>query len=407
MSAPRRPDSPVTLRFFATAAKGLEPIVADELRALGAKNVKEARGGASFEGPPAIAYCACLWLRAANRVLYPISKFGVTDDAQLYAGINRMPWENDLSADGSLAVDFTGTTAGITHTQYGAQRVKDAVVDRFREKFDRRPSVDREQPDVRINCHLHRDIATVSLDLSGDSLHLRGYRIQGVAAPLKENLAAALLLKCGWPEIAKAGGSFVDPLSGSGTLVIEAALMAGDIAPGLLRNYWGFSGWLKHDRTLWEKLIMEARARQTAGRARKLMILGYDHDAKAILTAQQNARTAGVAPTVRFEHKSLEQNTLPGGLQPGLVVTNPPYGERLGKVETLGPLYATLGNWLKSQCPGWQAGVIVGDLGLGKQLGIRTRKMNSFYNGALECKLLQFSIEPEWFMRGGAAQTPE
>src|SRR5487761_353175 len=309
MSAPRRPNSPAALRFFATAAKGLDPIVADELRALGARNVKEARGGASFEGPPAIAYRACLWLRAANRVLYPISKFGVTDDAQLYAGINRIP---------------------------------------------------------------------------------------GVAAPLKENLAAALLLKCGWPEIAKAGGSFVDPLSGSGTLVIEAALMAGDIAPGLLRDYWGFSGWLKHDRRLWEKLIMEARARQTAGRACKLMILGYDHDAKAILTAQQNARTAGVAPMVRFAHKSLEQNILPSGLPPGLVVTNPPYGERLGKVETLGPLYATLGHWLKSQCPGWQAGVIIGDLGLGKQLGIRARKMNSFYNGALECKLLQFSIEPEW-----------
>ena len=407
MPAPRQPRSPTALRFFATAARGLEPIAADELRALGAANVKEERGGASFEGSLAAAYRACLWLRAANRVLLPLARFPARDADQLYASVNRMPWENDLSPDGTLAVDFTGGNENIIHTQFGAQRIKDAIVDRLREKFGRRPSVDREQPDVRINCHLHRDIATVSLDLSGDSLHLRGYRIQGVAAPLKENLAAALLLKCGWPEIAKAGGSFVDPLSGSGTLVIEAALMAGDIAPALLRDYWGFSGWLKHDRRLWEKLIMEARERQTAGRACKLMILGYDHDAKAILTAQQNARTAGIAPTVRFEHKSLEHNTLPSGLPPGLVVTNPPYGERLGKVETLGPLYATLGNWLKTQCPGWQAGVIVSDLGLGKQLGIRARKMNSFYNGALECKLLQFSIEPEWFMRGGAAETPE
>ncbi|MGH8312351.1 MAG: THUMP domain-containing class I SAM-dependent RNA methyltransferase, partial [Gammaproteobacteria bacterium] len=160
MQSPSRSRPPVQLQFFATAAKGLEPIVADELRALGAANVKEARGGASFEGPPAMAYRACLWLRAANRVLYPISKFNAADDAGLYAGIKRMPWENDLAPDGSLAVQFTGTSAGITHTQYGAQRVKDAVVDRFREISGRRPDVDRERPDLLINCHVHRDIAT-------------------------------------------------------------------------------------------------------------------------------------------------------------------------------------------------------------------------------------------------------
>ena len=399
MSAPRRSSFHAALQFFATAPKGLEPVVADELRTLSAGNVKEARGGAAFEGPPAIAYRACLWLRAANRVLYPISKFGAVDDAQLYDGIKRMPWENDLSPDGSLAVDFTGTGTRITHTQYGALRVKDAIVDRLREKFGRRPDVDRESPDLRINCHLHRDIVTVSLDLSGDSLHQRGYRRASVAAPLKENLAAGLLLKCGWPKIANAGGSFVDPMSGSGTLVIEAALMAGDVAPGLLRDYWGFSGWLKHDHELWKKLIEEARARQAAGRAHRLTILGYDSDANAILTAQQNARAAGISPVARFEHKSVEQNQLAKGLQPGLVVTNPPYGERLGTVETLGPLYTTLGNWLKEQCLGWQAGVIVGNLELGKQLGIRARKMNAFYNAALECKLLQFDIKQDWFMR--------
>jgi 23S rRNA (guanine2069-N7)-methyltransferase / 23S rRNA (guanine2445-N2)-methyltransferase len=398
MPAPRRSDSHTGLQFFATAPKGLEPVVADELRALGAGSVKEARGGASFEGPPAMAYRACLWLRAANRVLYPISRFRAADDAQLYDGIKRLPWENDLSPDGSLAVDFTGSSTALTHTQYGAQRVKDAIVDRLREKFGRRPDVDRELPDLRINCHLHRDIATVSIDLSGDSLHQRGYRRASVAAPLKENLAAGLLLKCSWPKIAAAGGSFVDPMSGSGTLVIEAALMAGDVAPGLLRDYWGFSGWLKHDQTLWEKLLSEARQRQTTGRARNNVILGFDQDAKAILSAQLNARIAGIAPKLRFEHKSLQQNQLPNGLPPGLVVTNPPYGERLGTVETLGPLYVTLGNWLRHQCLGWRAGVIVGDPELGKRLGIRAHKINSFYNGALECKLLQFDLQPQWFM---------
>ncbi|HEX5340612.1 MAG TPA: THUMP domain-containing protein, partial [Gammaproteobacteria bacterium] len=289
MPAPRHSAKPETYRFFATAAKGLEPIVADELRALGAGNVKEERGGAGFEGPPALAYRACLWLRAANRVLYPIAKFKAADDASLYAGIRRLPWEKDVSPDGSLAVQFTGTTAGITHTQYGAQRVKDAVVDRLREQFGRRPDVDRTRPDLLINCHVHRDIATVSIDLSGDSLHLRGYRVESVAAPLKENLAAALLLKCGWPDIAKRGGSFVDPMCGSGTLAMEAALMAGDVAPGLWRDHWGFSRWLRHDAETWETLLHEARQRKNTGLTKLPVILGFDQDANAIASAQQNA----------------------------------------------------------------------------------------------------------------------
>ena len=384
--------------FFATAAKGLEPLVADELRALGAKNVKEARGGASFEGTPADAYRACLWLRTANRVLYPLARFPVTDAESLYAAVRRMPWEQDLSPDATLAVDFGGGNQQINNTQFGAQKVKDAIVDRLRELTGRRPSVDRERPDLQVNCHLHRDIATVSIDLSGDSLHLRGYRAQGVAAPLKETLAAALLLKCGWPKIAAQDGSFADPLCGSGTLVIEAALMARDVAPGLLRDHWGFLGWLKHDAKLWEEILLEARDRQNAGRARGPVIIGADKDAKAILVAQKNARTAGIATAVRFEHKALEENTLPPGLTPGLVVSNPPYGERLGTVETLGPLYAALGDWLKQQCPHWKAGVITYNSALAKQIGLRARKLNAFYNGALECKLLQFEVEEKWFM---------
>ncbi len=399
MPAPRQPRSPTALRFFATAARGLEPIAADELRALGAANVKEERGGASFEGSLAAAYRACLWLRAANRVLLPLARFPARDADQLYASVNRMPWENDLSPDGTLAVDFTGGNENIIHTQFGAQRIKDAIVDRLREKYGWRPNVDRAQPDVRINCHLHRDIATVSLDLSGDSLHLRGYRIQGVAAPLKENLAAALLLKCGWPEIAKAGGSFVDPMSGSGTLVIEAALMAGDIAPGLLRDYWGFSGWRRHDPQLWEHLLQEARKRSDSGRKKIPVILGFDNDSKAIAASLINAKRAELHDSIHFELRALADNVLPAGLKAGLVLTNPPYGERLGETEKLGPLYAELGHWLRSQCSGWRAGVIAGHPELAKQMRIRARKINTFYNGALECKLLQFSIEPEWFMR--------
>ncbi len=388
------------IRFFATAAKGLEPLVADELRELGAHEVKEARGGASFEGTPADAYRACLWLRTANRVLMPVSRFEAPDADALYDAIKRMPWEQDVSPDGTLAVDFGGTSDTLTNTQFGAQKVKDAIVDRFRDLTGRRPDVDRARPDLLVNCHLYRGLATVSIDLSGDSLHMRGYREAGVAAPLKENLAAALLLKCGWPEIAKRGGSFVDPLCGSGTLVIEAAMIAGDVAPGLLRDYWGFQGWLKHDQKLWEEVLMQARNRQNAGRGKGPVMLGSDMDPKAILASQKNARTAGIAPAVRFEHKALADNTLPKNMQTGLVVTNPPYGERLGTVETLGPLYAGIGDWLKQYCVHWKAGVITDNMDLAKQIGLRASKINAFYNGALECKLLQFEVEPARFTGG-------
>ena len=395
-----KPPAPSSIRFFVTAAKGLEPLVAEELRSLGAREVKEARGGATFEGSPADGYRACLWLRTANRVLLPVARFPAADADSLYKGVNQMPWEQDISPDGTLAVDFTGTSAGITHTQFGAQKVKDAIVDRFRELTGRRPSVDRERPDVQVNVHLHRELATVSIDLSGESLHMRGYRKESVAAPLKENLAAALLLKCGWPKIAGRGGAFADPLCGSGTLVIEAAMMAGDVAPGLLRDHWGFSGWLKHDRGLWEETLMQARERQNAARGKNISILGFDQDAKAILAAQQNARIACIAPAVRFELRSLEQNTLPTTLPPGLVVTNPPYGERLGTVETLGPLYKSLGDWLKANCLHWHAGVITDSAELGKQIGLRAGKINTFYNGALECRLLQFAVEEERYTGG-------
>lgn len=386
------------ISFFATAAKGIEPLVHDELIQLGARNVRESRGGASFEGTRETGYKACLWLRSANRVLLPINKFPAADADTLYRGIVSMPWENHVASDGTLAVDFTGHGSGITHTQFGAQKVKDGIVDRIRQQTGERPSVDLERPDVRVNCNIHRDVATVSIDLSGDSLHMRGYRRSTVTAPLKETLAAALLMKCGWPAIAKTAGSFVDPMCGSGTLVIEAAMIAGDVAPGIGRDYWGFAGWLKHDRSLWEKVLAEARNLQSAGRARTPVMLGYDIDAKAILASQQNARAGGIATTVRFEHKGLEGNTLPA-VPRGLTLMNPPYGERIGNANDLQNLYAEIGTWLRTQCPGWHAALIVENAELAKQLGIRAQKINTFYNGALECKLLQFDVDEKWFMR--------
>ncbi len=232
--------------FFATAPRHLESLLADELLGLGLGEVKEARSGARFSGPLADAYRACLWSRIANRVLLPLASFPVVDSATLYAGASTIPWEEHLSGRGTFAVQFDGAEGGISHTQFGALRVKDAIVDRFRERSGERPSVDRERPDVRVQAYLHRGLATLSLDLSGDSLHLRGYRRQGSAAPLKENLAAAILLRSAWPELAREGAALLDPLCGSGTLCIEGALIAADMAPGILRDHWGMTGWLGH-----------------------------------------------------------------------------------------------------------------------------------------------------------------
>lgn len=249
------------LRFFATAAKGIEPLLADELRALGAADVKEERAGVGFAGPLLLAYRVCLWSRLAQRVLLPLSTFHADDEHELYFGVAAIDWAEHLDPTRTLAVDFVSVQSVVTHTRFGAQKSKDAIVDQFRKRQKERPSVDVKQPDVRINIFAHRREMTVSLDLSGDSLHRRGYRTPGeqVQAPLKETLAAAILVKAGWAEVAAAGGSVVDPLCGSATLPIEAALIACDIAPGLTRERFGFLGWKQHDADGWAGLVEEAR----------------------------------------------------------------------------------------------------------------------------------------------------
>ncbi len=203
----------------------------------------------------------------------------------MYEGLKRIDWSQHLSVNGTLVVDFQGTSSGVKHTQFGALKTKDAIVDQFRDKFGERPSVDTEKPDVRINVHAHREQATVSIDLSGDSLHRRGYRARGVAAPLKENLAAAILLRSGWPALAASGATLIDPMCGSGTLVIEAALMACDIAPGWLRTHsahWGMVNWGGHDAALWQRLLDEVSERAAAGKQGRVVLRGYDHDASAV-----------------------------------------------------------------------------------------------------------------------------
>ena len=396
------------LNLFATAPRGLESLLAEELRSLGGAEVRETRAGVLFQGALREAYRICLWSRLASRVLLHLAEFEAAGAEELYDGVRAMPWERHLADDGTLAVDATVRNSALTHSRFAALKVKDAIVDRFRDQTGRRPGIDVERPQVRINLHLDRNRAQLSLDLSGDSLHRRGYRREGLAAPLKENLAAAILVRSGWPELAAAGGTLLDPMCGSGTLPIEGALLAADCAPGLLREYWGFNGWLGHRPDLWQELLEEARQRCRAGLERLPAILGYDSDPRAVQAARDHAQRAGLGNRLTFEVRPLEQLQAPDRHpgNGGLVVANPPYGERLGEMAELRGLYALLGERLRQHFLGWQAAVFTGNPELAKNLGLRAHKLHPFFNGALACRLLRFQVEPQWFFGANAPQAP-
>ncbi|HTM64143.1 MAG TPA: bifunctional 23S rRNA (guanine(2069)-N(7))-methyltransferase RlmK/23S rRNA (guanine(2445)-N(2))-methyltransferase RlmL [Gammaproteobacteria bacterium] len=385
-------------QLFATTPKGLELLLVDELRALGAKDPREKLAGVSFQGDLTLAYKACLWSRLANRILLSLASVPADTPDELYRGVQSIAWDEHIDAKATLAVHFVSSNSNITHTLFGAQKVKDAIVDQLREKYGVRPSVAKEEPDVSVYVYLQRDVAAISIDLSGESLHKRGYRLSQVTAPLKENLAAAILKRCNWENIAKDNGTLMDPMCGSGTLLIEGALMAADIAPGIMREYFGFLGWKQHQPALWRKLWDEANARREAGIARLPQIIGYDEDAEAIKSAFENIERAGLRGKIHVEKRDLFEFTPMTKLQPGLVVTNPPYGERLGEVEEIKPLYTDLGNRLKLAFTGWKAGVITGNPDLGKQMGLRSKKQYAFFNGAIPSQLLLFDVEPQNFV---------
>ena len=382
--------------LFAPAPRGLADLLAAELRELGASGVQERAAGVRFGGPLATAYRACLWSRLANRILLELHSFQGTTPEELYKGVREVDWGKHLAAGRTLACEFTTALSPLTHTHYGALKAKDAIVDQLREATGARPDVDTEAPDVLVHVHAARDRITVYLDLAGESLHRRGYRERGVAAPLKENLAAGILLRSGWRDIAASGGAFIDPMCGSGTLPIEAALIAHDIAPGLLRERFGFHGWRQHDEALWTSVRGEALERRERAASSVPFIVGYDHEATAVRFALQNLERAGLRGKVHVERRELAQLDCQGAAN-GLVCTNPPYGERLGEESTLEPLYRTLGDRLRSQCRGWQAAVFTGNPRLGLALGLRARRTHTLWNGPIECRLLRFEVDERSF----------
>jgi 23S rRNA (guanine2445-N2)-methyltransferase / 23S rRNA (guanine2069-N7)-methyltransferase len=384
--------------FFATAPKGIESVLKEELEILGAQNISDSRAGVGFQGDMELAYRACLWLRTANRVLMPIFEFTVENETDLYQGVQQINWADHVSPDGTLVVDLNSSQSVITNSHYGALKVKDAIVDQFREKTGIRPSVERLTPDIRVNVYLLKKAATISIDLSGESLHKRGYRTSTVAAPMKENLAAAILLKGGWPEIAKNGGGLIDPMCGSGTLPIEAALIASETAPGLFRSYFGFLGWKRHQADIWSRLIAEAEQLSKDGLQRSTPVVGYDLAAKAITASVKNSENAGLEKLIHFEKRDLSGSLPTARLatSKGLVVINPPYGERIGEVHELKELYRNLGNHLYHNFKGWKALLFTGNEELSRELGFGPKKTNTMYNGSIKCKLFTYDLKQDW-----------
>lgn len=386
MPAPGPFRFPDHVKFFASCAKGLEYLLADELLALGASRATATIAGVNAEGELADAQRAVLWSRLASRILWPLAEFDCPDEAALYDGVAALTWPEHLAPCHTLAVDAHVSGTGITHARFAAQRIKDAVVDVMRREGLERPSVDVEQPDLRLNLSLRKGRAVLSVDLGGGSLHRRGWRQAQNEAPLKENLAAAVLMRGGWPKAYHEGGGLLDPMCGSGTLLIEGALMAADVAPGLQRHGQAMpTRWRGFDRGSWDRLLDEARGRERIGRAGlRAVIHGSDLDPRAIANARENAQVAGVAEALQLQVVDIAQLVAPGQAR-GVVVCNPPYDERLAADAAL---YRRLGDALRRTVPDWRASLLCGDAELAQATGLRAAKRYQLFNGAIECALI-------------------
>ena len=369
--------------LFASTARGLEELLKSELDALGAQDLQVVQGGVHFEADDRTMYQSLLWSRLASRILLPLGEFGVYSDLDLYVGVQSIDWTELFGSQHTFVVHFSGTNESIRNSQFGALKVKDAIVDSFTRQKLPRPNVDREQPDIRINVWLNKDRASIALDLSGDALHQRGYRQQTGQAPLKENLAAAIVLRSGWQPTTP----LLDPMCGSGTLLIEAALIACDRAPGLLRSRWGFTHWRQHNDALWREVKGEAQQRARAGTAAaQARFFGYDSDGRVLEWAQANARRAGVADLFTFARQDVLQlkNPLPGE-QHGTVLSNPPYGERLESEPALIALHSQLGRIMKQHFGGWKLSLFSGSPELLSCLQLRAERQFKAKNGPIEC----------------------
>jgi putative N6-adenine-specific DNA methylase len=371
-----------SFKIIAKTFFGMEQLLAEELKKIGAENIEIQKRAVSFEGTQATLYQANLWLRTAIKVLKPIHVFKARDEKELYKAVQEIAWEQLLSWSDTFSIESTiSNHPNIIHSHYATLRVKDAIVDYFREKVGRRPSVNIETPHLRIHLHISGENADISLDSSGEVLQRRGYRQDQLEAPLNESLAAALVMCSSWDKTSP----LIDLFCGSGTILIEAALIAKNFAPGLLRKEnFAFQKWRDFDRALWRKTLADAEKSIVPLQAR---ILGSDYSEKAIQAASKNISRANLEEDISLSVKSFSER-MPIGKK-GFIVTNPPYGERIG--ERVEELYEELGNTLKKNFIGYEVWIISVPDAL-KFLGLKPYKKFDFQNGALECKFQGFQL---------------
>ncbi|KGQ71150.1 23S rRNA methyltransferase [Chelonobacter oris] len=379
--------------LFATTARGFEELLKTELTALGAQDCQIKQGGVAYQADDSTLYRTLLWSRLSSRILLPLTHGKVYDDVDLYSTVTNFNWLQHFDSKSSFLVDFNGTNQAIRHTQFGAMRVKDGIVDYFERQGEARPNVEKAYPDIRIHAYLNREELIISLDLSGEALHLRGYREESGKAPLRETLAAAIILRAGWRQ----GTPLVDPMCGSGTLLIEAAQMEAEIAPQLSRLHWGFDHWKEHHYACWQQVRSEAeqKAQQQARKNPQPHFYGFDLDHRVLQKAQHNAKQAGVAHLIRFKQGDIAalKNPCENG-ECGTVVCNPPYGERLGTTPALIALYSVFGQRLKERFGGWNVSIFSGEPELLNCIRLRSHRQFKAKNGPLECVQKNYHITP-------------
>lgn len=371
-----------TIKMVAKTSFGLEEVLAKELNDLGIGNTKIGNRAVYFSGNLSDLYNANIWLRTANRIIVPIEEFRISSVEDLYQYTKRIEWEKYFDTNQTFAIDSAVFSKLFNHTKFAALKAKDAIADRFREKFSKRPNIDTENPDIRINLHIsQRNEVTMSLDSSGDPLFKRGYRDSRSMAPIKEDLAAGLILLSGWDK----KSTFVDLFCGSGTLLIEAAMIAKNIAPNLLRDQFGFENWKNFDKNLLNDLIDKAE-KSTVEFDEK--IIGVEISGRVLGMARANLNAAGLLKDVELHKKDFKAFKAPSSK--GMIVSNPPYGERL--TDDIVELYKSFGDNLKAQYNGFDAWIISSNLEALKKVGLRPSRKIKLYNGSLECRFMKYEM---------------
>lgn len=378
------------MTLFITGHKGFETLLFHEVRQIlhtCDSQITKQYGGIEVIGDIENAYRVCLHSRLANRVFCQLKTFKVEDEDELYQGILDIDWSEHFGAENTFAVSATLSRSNLDHSHYASLKIKDAIVDQFREKFDARPTVERNQPDVHIHINVHKNQAKLSLDLSGESLHKRGYRSEHAGAPLKEHLAASMIAHAGWNFERAKTHRFIDPMCGSGTFAIEAAMIAANIPPGLDRDYFGFLNWNQHNQALWTTCLEQAEEQVES--AVDTQIYASDYDANAIRIAKDNAERAGVEELIDFSHQEIAALSIEESTRPNIIVCNPPYGERLQSEQGLASLYGEIGNSLKRLAPA-EVHIISANPDLLHRLRLSRHYKKTLRNGPIDCLLASF-----------------